>query len=144
MKLITIYHYGKIRDQSLRSLIEYYQKLSGRKFELKLVMLKDVQQKVAAQNLPDIPLDRNFLLTESGKLFSTREFSKKIAEMLDRDEPINFTLANAFGFSDEVKAQAVKTLSLSPLTLPHELALLVLCEQLFRVSDILSGGNYHK
>jgi len=144
MKLITIYHYGKIRDQSLRNLIEYYQKLSRRKFELKLVMLKDVQQKISLADLPALPLSQNYLLSESGKQFSTREFSKKISDMLDQAEAINFTLGNAFGFTDEVKAQATKTLSLSLFTLPHELALLVLCEQLFRVSDLLSGGNYHK
>jgi 23S rRNA (pseudouridine1915-N3)-methyltransferase len=55
-----------------------------------------------------------------------------------------FVIGGAFGLGDGVLRAARRTLSLSPLTLPHELARLVLAEQLYRAGTILRGEPYHK
>ena len=57
--------------------------------------------------------------------------------------PATFVLGGSLGLSDEVKAAARELLSLSPLTLPHQLARVVLAEQLFRGLKIARGETYH-
>ncbi len=55
-----------------------------------------------------------------------------------------FALGGPWGLSEAVRAQARATLSLGPMTLPHELARVVLWEQLYRAGTILRGEPYHK
>ena len=58
--------------------------------------------------------------------------------------PIAFVLGSDVGLSSELMAEARDSLSFGPLTLPHELARLVLYEQLYRALSILAGMNYHR
>ena len=53
-------------------------------------------------------------------------------------------IGGAFGLADEVRARASRTIQLAPWTLPHELARLVLAEQLYRAGTIVRGEPYHK
>jgi 23S rRNA (pseudouridine1915-N3)-methyltransferase len=55
-----------------------------------------------------------------------------------------FVIGGAYGLADEVLSRAERLLSLSPMTLPHDLARLVLAEQLYRAGTILRGEPYHK
>jgi 23S rRNA (pseudouridine1915-N3)-methyltransferase len=55
-----------------------------------------------------------------------------------------FVIGGAFGLGEEVLARAARTLTLSALTLPHEMARLVLSEQLYRAGTIARGEPYHK
>ena len=79
-------------------------------------------------------------LSEEGKLFSTAEF----AEFLKRcDTRMVFVVGGPFGLAPEVKAKADLLWSLSPLTFTHELARLLLYEQLYRAANFNAGGGYH-
>jgi 23S rRNA (pseudouridine1915-N3)-methyltransferase len=55
-----------------------------------------------------------------------------------------FIIGGAFGLSKNLVEQCDETWSLSKLTLPHRMAYLVLCEQIYRASQILQGSKYHK
>ena len=59
------------------------------------------------------------------------------------DKKLVFLIGGPYGIAPEVKAAANTLWSLSKLTFPHEIARLLLCEQLFRAMNIANGGSYH-
>lgn len=80
-----------------------------------------------------------------GKMMS----SEALAELLDRRMTggageFCFIIGSSYGLCPEVKARADLLLSMSPMTFPHQLARVMLAEQLYRAAQILSGGKYHK
>ena len=85
-----------------------------------------------------------FALDERGKALSTQGLSAMLAEwMRDAVQPC-FAIGGADGLSDEVKARASRLVSLSALTLPHQLVRVVLAEQLYRAWTILARHPYHR
>ena len=84
------------------------------------------------------------LLDEKGKSLTTLQFSKCIEDQMNSGvKEIHWCIGPFDGFKTPEKKQASLLLSLSPLTLPHRLALLVLTEQIYRGVSILKGSNYH-
>ena len=83
-------------------------------------------------------------LDERGKAVSTQGLSVMLSEwMRDGSHPV-FAIGGADGLGDEVRARADKLLSLSALTLPHQLVRVVLAEQLYRAWTILARHPYHR
>ena len=80
----------------------------------------------------------NIILTPDGKLIDSFEFAKLLTH-----SKINFFIAGAYGFSEEFKKNGLN-ISLSPLTMSHKIAKLVLFEQIFRGLSILNNHPYHK
>ena len=80
------------------------------------------------------------MLSEEGKLLTTGAFASYISAA---DRKIVFVIGGPFGLTPEVKARATLLWSLSPLTFTHELARLLLCEQLYRALNFNAGGSYH-
>ncbi len=75
--------------------------------------------------------------------------SEQLAQTIERlavagDADVTFLIGGSWGLSDVVKQQARQRLSMSPMTFPHQLARVMLCEQVYRAMQILSGGHYHK
>ena len=81
-------------------------------------------------------------LNETGNLFTSKEFAEKLQE--SNIELITFVVGGASGLSPEINDSASWQLSLSPFTFPHEIARLLLIEQLYRAQTISQGGPYHK
>ena len=79
-----------------------------------------------------------------GKSFTSEEFAKWLQRERENDRDAAFVIGGAYGLSDELIAQSSMKLSLAPWTLPHELARLVLAEQLYRAGSIIRGEPYHK
>jgi 23S rRNA (pseudouridine1915-N3)-methyltransferase len=81
-------------------------------------------------------------LDVAGRAYDTEAFAARLRSWAAHG-PATFVLGGSLGLSDEVKAAAGELLSLSPLTLPHQLARVVLAEQLFRGLKIARGEAYH-
>ena len=80
----------------------------------------------------------------TGARMSSEEFSAWLQTERERGRDVAFVIGGAFGLADEVLGRASSRLSLAPWTLPHEMARLVLAEQLYRAGTIVRGEPYHK
>lgn len=93
----------------------------------------------ASKLIPKLPQQARLVaLDERGKDLSTRQFATLLAE------PTVFVIGGADGLDAATKKQASLLLRLSALTLPHALAQVVLCEQLYRAATLLTGHPYHR
>lgn len=80
-----------------------------------------------------------------GKQISSTELSSKIAETgVNGQSTITFIIGSSFGLADEIKALGGLRLSMSKMTFPHQLARVMLLEQIYRSFQIADGGKYHK
>jgi 23S rRNA (pseudouridine1915-N3)-methyltransferase len=84
-----------------------------------------------------------WILDESGNEMTSQEFAQEIETLRDRGEPITVILGGSYGLTDNVRSAGRKVISLSKMTLPHELCRIVFFEQLYRASEILKGSGYH-
>jgi 23S rRNA (pseudouridine1915-N3)-methyltransferase len=84
-------------------------------------------------------------LDRTGKALSSEGLSERLAAWMQAGHgAIVLALGSARGLAPEVLARAEERLSFGPMTLPHDLARVVLWEQLYRASTILRGEPYHK
>jgi 23S rRNA (pseudouridine1915-N3)-methyltransferase len=84
-------------------------------------------------------------LTRAGEGMGSRELASYLAELGTRSAPgVCFVIGGAYGLDEHVLRRAKRRISLSELTLPHEMARLVLAEQLYRAGTIVRGEPYHK
>ncbi len=91
------------------------------------------------------PRSHVILLAIEGKERSSTDFSRRLdALALGGQSDITFVIGGSDGVSAEVKARANETLSFGPITLPHNLARVVLLEQVYRACKISRGEPYHK
>lgn len=80
-----------------------------------------------------------------GKRFDSEKLAEKISDvMLSGHSHITFIIGGSFGLSQSVKARADLKFSMSDLTFPHQLARVMLIEQIYRAMSINMGGKYHK
>ena len=80
-----------------------------------------------------------------GKIISSEELSKKIDDIaINGYSTINFIIGGSWGLSNEVKNACQFKLSMSKMTFPHQMARVVLCEQIYRAFEISTNGKYHK
>lgn len=90
------------------------------------------------------PRDVLVALDERGKPWGSVELARFIEKQQTQGRDLVFVIGGDEGLSDEVRAKASVTLSLSAMTLPHRLARLVLAEQLYRAFTIIRGEPYHR
>lgn len=84
-------------------------------------------------------------LTEKGKALDSPEFSKWIEKLvLQGRSDLTFVVGSASGLDESIMERADMQISLSPMTFPHQMARLMLIEQIYRAFTILKGGPYHK
>ena len=122
------------------SICMYQNRLPG----LKIIELKDSTPTKEAFAIKEIIKKNEILVTinENGQSFTSKELAKKLLH--SHNQNITFTIGGATGLSPSLNSSAAWQLSLSPLTFPHEIARLLLIEQLYRAKTICQGGPYHK
>ena len=80
-----------------------------------------------------------------GKIISSEELAQKIQTVsLDGFSTVDFIIGGSFGLSKDIKNMSNFKMSMSKMTFPHQLARLILSEQIYRAFQISSGGKYHK
>lgn len=82
-------------------------------------------------------------LDQRGSLWTTEDLARFLQRVLPTSNLV-FAIGSDLGLAEEVRQRAVACWSLSPLTLPHEMARLLVMEQLYRALDWLAGGAYHR
>ncbi len=86
-----------------------------------------------------------FSLCIEGTLISSEQLAERIAsDGLQGVSEIAFIIGGSWGLSDEVKRLSCMKLSMSKMTFPHQLARVILCEQIYRAFQINCNGKYHK
>lgn len=84
------------------------------------------------------------LLDEKGHQFSSEKFAGFLQHLMNTEQRnVVFAIGGAYGFSDEFRKQASTTISLSPMTFPHQLIRIVFLEQFYRAMTILRNEPYH-
>ena len=144
--MLNISHYkiiavGKIKKKWVQVGIEMYLKrLPG----LEVIEIKDKNQTKEEQAIKEIISKNEILVTlnENGKSFTSKQLATKLLN--SHNQNIIFVIGGASGISPSLNNSASWQLSLSPLTFPHEIARLLLIEQLYRAKTITQGGPYHK
>ncbi len=86
----------------------------------------------------------NAVLDMRGKMFSSEEFAEFIRDKMIKGKDLAFFIGGAEGFDDSVRRKADILVSFSKMTFPHELARLMLTEQIYRALTIIKGEKYHK
>jgi len=147
---------GAPRDAALAAAIREYETRAARYWPLEV---REAKAGAARGQAPDLarakegerllallpPAAHVVACDVGGTAMSSEEFAAWLQRVRERAGPdLVFLIGGAFGLSDAVRARATRRLSLAPWTLPHELARLVLAEQLYRAGTILRGEPYHK
>ena len=128
---------GRPRLPYARLGVELYGERIRRYAPLELLYVRE-----ARELLPKAENHRKIVLDERGRLFTTEELYRFLLGF--EGERVAFLMGGAEGHPEEVRRGADLVLSLSPLTLQHELALLVLLEHLYRILTLRVGHPYHR
>ena len=131
---LSINAIGKIKKNWIRDGINQYKK---RMPDLIINELKTF-------NINNLRLNNNIIisLSEEGKQFNSIELTSLLLKF--KNKKIIFLIGDADGISSDVKKKSDLLLSLSPLTFPHELARLILLEQIYRAISISNNSPYHR
>lgn len=146
---------GKPKDASLAGAIAEYEKRASRYWPLEVIEVREESGKGAS---PEMVRRREgerlrerigeparaVACDPGGRSLDSAQFSAWLQAERESGRDFAFVIGGAHGLSDDIRDAARMRLSLAPWTLPHELARLVLAEQLYRAGTIIRGEPYHK
>jgi 23S rRNA (pseudouridine1915-N3)-methyltransferase len=131
---------GKVRDRHMAAICDDYVTRARRHLPIEIVEVED--DAALARRLPT--RGELIALEPGGDSWTTEELAKHLEkQMLHGTQTVAFLIGGALGLPKDVVKKATRRLSLSNLTLPHRLARVVLCEQLYRAMTIIRGEPYH-
>jgi 23S rRNA (pseudouridine1915-N3)-methyltransferase len=136
---------GKTKNPAIQALTDDYLTRIARYADVEGLSLADEPALLKLRERSGSrPAHTLVLLDPRGKALSSEEFARFLEEHQDRSpQPLVLAIGPADGFSDHARKAASATLSLGKMTLAHELARIVLLEQVYRAFTILQGHPYH-
>jgi len=159
---LCLFAFGKLKTPGLRDTADYYKRIIRPWSPIEEIELKPlpvpgkhpsvrskIQEKEGLLLLERMKNDASqrgifYLLDETGKAKSTQSWAQDIRAWESEGIPtVSFCIGSSLGFSSELRQKAKGTLSLGPQTLSHELARVVLLEQLYRAFSVVRGHPYH-
>jgi 23S rRNA (pseudouridine1915-N3)-methyltransferase len=146
---------GKARNPALGEAIRDYETRAARYWPLDVHEVREeratggsidrVREKEAERLAERVSESAHMIACdERGKSLDSRQFADFLQRAREEERDLAFMIGGAFGLAPDVSARASTRLSLAPWTLPHEIARLVLAEQLYRAGTIVRGEPYHK
>lgn len=141
---IKIAWIGKTKQPEIEDLTQEYLKRLRHHAEVEGIAVKDESALLKLCSSQARPRHALLLLDSRGKQLSSEEFARWLDDFQQRNSsPLLLAVGPADGFTDEARRAAAFVLSLGKMTLAHELARVVLLEQLYRAFTILKGHPYH-
>lgn len=145
---------GKPKHDAVGAAIRDYEDRARRYWPLQVHEVKDESVKAANTDLARkregerlgaaIGSARIVACEVGGRQMSSTEFADWVHRLREAAADVAFVIGGAYGLADDLSSRAFARLSFSPWTLPHEMARLVLAEQLYRAGTIVRGEPYHK
>ncbi len=144
---------GRAAAGPLRDLVAEYEKRASKYWPMEIVEVRAEPAKsrtpaevrsLEAERLSERVKGTLVAMDERGKSLTTDAFARWVSERRERAEDTTFVIGGAFGLDPSLRDRAKLVLSLSSWTFPHEIARLVLAEQLYRAGTIQRGEPYHK
>jgi 23S rRNA (pseudouridine1915-N3)-methyltransferase len=146
---------GKARNPALGEAIRDYETRAARYWPLDVHEVREeraagasvdkVKEREGARLAERVPERAQTVACETGgRSMDSSQFAQFLQSAREDDRDVAFLIGGAFGLSSDVSAKSALRLSLAPWTLPHEIARLVLVEQIYRAGTIVRGEPYHK
>ena len=146
---------GRPRDGAIAAAIREYEGRAARYWPLDVVEVREeragagvsveqVKEREGARLQERLGAAAVVACDPGGATMSSEAFAAWLQRQRERARDLAFVIGGAYGLSDRLRDAAATRLSLSSMTLPHELARLVLAEQLYRAGTIVRGEPYHK
>lgn len=143
---------GRVRDRGLAEVISGYEERAARYWPLEVVEVKEEHGREAAtvvrregeRLLEKAAGSLIVACDERGDLLTSLAFADWMQRLREGGRDVSFVIGGANGLDVAVRDAAARRLTLAPFTLPHELARLVLGEQLYRAGTIVRREPYHK
>lgn len=153
MKRLKIAAVGRLKTPCWRDAAEYYQKKLTHAISVEHVTVKDADSSLPLPERKQVESDRLLRLVrpgdvvicmdENGDTMPSRALAAFLSRLWDNGKAPCFIVGGAYGLSRSLLDSAAHTLSFGPMTFPHELARVMLLEQIYRVGNILAGTGYH-
>jgi len=142
--ILKIAWIGKTKEAAIQTLTEEYLKRLSRYVPAEGLVLKDEAGLLELCGRQARPKHSLVLLDGRGKQLSSEELAKFLQDWQQHGlQPLLFAVGPADGFTEAARHAAHFTLSLGKMTLAHELARVILLEQLYRAFTIIKGHPYH-
>ena len=145
---------GRPRDGAIASAVREYETRAARYWPLEVHEVREesargldaalVKERAGARLLARAGTGTLVACDPGGIAMTSEAFASWLHGRREAAEDVAFAIGGAYGLSDAVRSRANRRLTLAPWTLPHELARLVLAEQLYRAGTIVRNEPYHK
>jgi len=156
---VNIICVGKLKEEAVRAAVGEYEKRLSRFCKINAEVLQDkpIPEKASKAEYENIlRLEGEQILKKigkndtvvamciEGKQLSSEELAEKMNGFFLESQTVDFIIGGSLGLSEEVKKRADFKLSMSKMTFPHNLARLILTEQIYRAFKINANESYHK